>query len=240
MITVDHKIFKFNKLFIYSFTISIIIAVFFFLLFLFPANTYDEIITSKPFASFSNKKDSILDDQVFIFNTEPIFLPSEWNEIPLVPTEEIDQFLFSDLPPQTSLYNYQSLSSIITPRLSILKPLDILDQQPINLFKGINQNKSEISTSNKLKAYLTIENFNDFKTFKTYEIKDKDTPIKDQLWSPLEFLVIIDELVPLIPPLMIQSSGIEEIDIFFKNYISSSLLKLNQLPIGYYQITISP
>lgn len=244
MATFDPKLFKFNKLIISSFAISIITLALSFLFFSFPANIYNEILIPKPFVSFhnlsDNKQDRILDDQAMIFDTKPIFLPSEWNEVGIIPNKEIDQDLFTDLPPQITLYNYKSLSTTIPLELSTLASLHALDKKSINLFNGINQNKTELSPPNVGEAHVIIKNFDDSKIVKTYEINDQNTPIKEHLWVPLEFLVIVDESGPIMPPLMTQSSGIEEIDVFFKHYISTPLLKLSQLPIGYYHIVISP
>lgn len=242
--TTNRKSFQINKLIVSSSIIAIIMIALLFLGFSFPQNIHNAIAIQKSFVSFHNLSisdhDQILEEQALIFDTKPIFLPSEWNEINVNSNKKIDKPLFTDLPPQITFYNYPTLSTIIHPELSILSSIDIFDNKFTKSFNMINQTKPIISPLNVREAYITIKNLNNFKIVQTFEINNQNPLFKEELWSPLEFLIIIDESGPITPLLITQSSGIEEIDNFFRNPISTPLLKLDQLPTGYYAIKVSP
>lgn len=240
--------FSFSKLTLISFSISLAIFSIFALTISTPTNnTNSKQIENKAFVSFHNLNESnrdlnlILKEQSLIFDSEPIFIPTEWNESS-DPFKNIrHDALFQDFPPATTLYDQKKLSAIINEKPAISSPSDVLNTKFINPFIGINQNSLNILPLKSRTAYVVIQNLNSSSVVKEYEIIDAlDVEINEQLWTPVEFLLIVDDTGPVMPLLVTESSGTEQIDNFFKNYISKPLLRLGSLPAGYYRISVSP
>lgn len=241
---ITKKLFQINRIFIISTILALVTIIFLFITVSFPLPSQNSILIQKPFVSFKNLDESdvdeILKDQALIFDTKPILLPTKWSEKQIHPNEEVDRPLFQDLPTQTILYNYATLSNIMLPEYITISATDILSKQFLNSFEGINQDKPILASLNIPKMNITVKNLNDSKIIENYEI-DKENPLlQKEFWAPLEFLVIVDESGPIMPLFVSQSSGIEDIDIYFKNYISDPILKLSHLPKGYYKIGVSP
>ncbi len=203
-------------------------------------------IENKAFISFyrfdeDNKNLKLIrDEQSLLFDSEPIFIPTQWSESSNQIKNTTTDSLFNDFPPIIKLYNERDLSVIINENLEISSPSDILNKF-INPFIGVGQNNPKILPLKKSIAHVTIENLNDSNIVEKYEIMDNtDIQIHEQLWVPIKFLLIIDEAGPIMPLFMVESSGIEQIDNFFKDTLSTSLLKLSSLPAGYYKISVAP
>jgi len=218
---------------------------FFFLGFSFPNTPNNISIGQKAFVSFydlnGGNQNEILNDQALFFDTKPIFLPTKWNANEKQILNKVDDSsLFQDLLPETTLYPYKTLSQINYPELSTLLSLDILNKKLIHPFEGMNQDRPVFSSTHIPKAHIIIKNFNKSDIIEAYEINHENTLLQEIFWAPLEFLATIDESGLIMPLLISQSSGVEDIDNFFKNFVSTPLLKLTHLPIGYYKIAINP
>lgn len=243
--TIDRKLFKLNKLTLISCIISIMGFALFFLIFSLPEMSINDTkVFNKPFVSFHNLKQSnqeqVLSDQALIFDSEPIFLPSDWNSSPKILDKEEDEPLFKNFAPHIALYDYKTLFTGIDQGLSSLSSIDILNSRFINPFNGIGQQSVDFSPLKIRTAFVSIKSLNDFEIVQSYEIDEKpDFEISAELWTPIEFLLIVDESGPITPLLITEGSGIEEIDNFFKSYVSKQP-KLNSLSAGYYEISVSP
>lgn len=204
--------------------------------------------SNKPFVFFNNfektedKQNVILKELSLIFDSEPIFIPTRWSESS-EPLKNIvnDSPLFENYEPITTLYDQNTVLDVISDSVAIATPKDLLSNKYINPFSGINQSDPHFFQSNRRTATLTIQNLNNSSIVETREITEKpDFEINDQLWSPLVFLLVIDETLPMLSPLLIESSGTEEIDNFFKSILAAQKIKLSSLPADYYRATISP
>lgn len=202
---------------------------------------------NKAFVSFhdlnNTNRDSnlILKEQSLIFDSEPVFIPTQWSESSTPFKNIAGDALFDDFPPATKLYDQKFLSTIINESTKVSSPSDILNSKFVNPFIGIDQNNLSILPLKKRTAYVKIQNLYNSSIVEDYEItNDSDEHINEELWMPIEFLLITDESGPIMPLLIVESSGTEHIDNFFKNSISAPLLKLSSLPAGYYRISVSP
>lgn len=239
----NKKFVKINSAIIISFILSIIIIIVFYFSVSFQRPSDPKLIDQKTYVSFCDlnegNENEILNDQALVFDTKPIFLPSKWNEKQISPTKITDN-LFQDLLPQTMLYPHETLAQINTPELSTLLSLDTLNKKLIHPFEGINQERSIFPSIKSPSAHIVIKNFNHSDIIETYEVNNENPLLQETFWAPLEFLVTVDESGLIMPLLISRSSGIENIDNFFKNTLCDPLLKLSHLPVGYYKITINP
>lgn len=239
---INKKSSKINQTIIISFIISLILTSFLLLSISIPTISQNNIVIPKTSISFNplneRNRDDILRDQALIFDTKPIFLPSEWNTKD-IKSNEVDKSLFPDLLAQTTIDTDMTLSKLIHPEIITVLPTDSL-KQLLNPFEGINQDQLVFSSFNIPKIHVIIKNFIDSKLIENYEIESENPILQTQFWGPLEFLVIVDESGPVMPLLISQSSGIEDVDLYFQKYISDPLLKLSRLPKGYYKVMINP
>lgn len=248
MVDTQRNSFNFKSLIFISFIITLIVFIIFLSTFSIRKTDINSNKTkSNSFISFNNLNEKsgdlnlVLKEQAIIFDSEPIFIPTEWNEA-LDPFKNIAKdSLFQDFPPVTTLYDQKMLLTITHEYPAISSPSGVLNSKFINPFIGINQNTPNTFPLKKRTAYVTVKNLNTSKIVEEYEIiSDPDIQMNDQLWVPMEFLLIVDESGPIMPLLITESSGTEQIDNYFKNHIPESQLKLSSLPAGYYKILVSP
>lgn len=239
---------KNSRLTLISFTLSIII----FLILFFTFSTKKNLInftnnSNKAFVFFhdlkntKNKANLILKDQLLIFDSKPIFIPTKWTASSDPFQNIANNTFFNDFPPIITLYNENNFLNTFNETVGINSPIDLLNHNFINPFIGINQNTPNFLLTHQPTAHITIQSLDNPNILETHEITEKPNfEINDQLWAPLEFLLITDESSPILPLLLIQSSGTEQIDNFFKSLLSSPKSVLSSLAPGYYKIIVSP
>lgn len=245
------KIISKNRLNINKSTkIALLISFFFIILLLLTVNTSIPIselesngTNNKPFVSFHNLsepgKDLILKEQSLLFDSEPIFLPTEWNKSSNKIENVIGEPLFRDFPPIITLYDLQKLESIINEHPSVSSPADILNNKFVSPFVGINQSNISISPPINRKAHIMIQSLNNSNIVASYGIIGASN-LNEELWIPIEFILVVDESGPILPLFVIESSGSEKIDLYFRNYISKLIFQHTPLPEGYYKISVGP
>lgn len=237
---------KRNYLISAFFTSSFLFIIFIFFLFLlknYPLNQVESIKNQQfIFNNFNNNNNNIesaFAERAFLYDTEPIFIPTQWTESHSSIENLIDNPLFEDFPPALVELEYQKFFNIDL-EFNLDDPTLLLNSQTINPFSGIDRNNLNVNSLQKRTAYINIKNLNTQVT-QSYALQETAPHfIKEQLWSPLEFLFLVDDSGPILPPLMVASSGVEQIDHFFKSYISNPPLNVSHLGPGYYRVLISP
>lgn len=59
-------------------------------------------------------------------------------------------------------------------------------------------------------------------------------------WKPLEFTVGVDAAGLVAPLMLTRSSGMEDVDLFFRNYLAQTFRIGDRLPPGFYRIVVGP
>ena len=59
-------------------------------------------------------------------------------------------------------------------------------------------------------------------------------------WSPIELLAIVDTAGLASPLVITEGSRVEEVDLFFKTYLTQTFRIGARLTPGYYRITVAP
>jgi hypothetical protein len=72
------------------------------------------------------------------------------------------------------------------------------------------------------------------------ELAIEARPRGDKPWEPVEFQAVVNTSGLVVPLVVTKSSGVEEVDAHFRNFLARSFRIGQRLPPGFYRITVAP
>lgn len=189
----------------------------------------------------SDKLDPSFEEFAVFFDSEALFLPTQWNYANNVDLPKFEDRLplFDSFPPLTSLDIWTFEKSTLSPSI-VPHPTNLLENKYWNILSTFGQNIQEISPSTERAAFVRVVDLQSGQNVTSFSIpKLENLDQVSTFWESAVFLVLIEPRGMIGLPLMKQSSGIKLIDNALKTYLSSTDL-FSKLKSGYYSIVFNP
>lgn len=195
-------------------------------------------------------RESTLSEETILRDLSPMFLPTERNAtLRKLPVREPGRtFLEIEAPklgmPDGSWRFDRTLPPIATLNgipLNQATPLDHLEAAAweVNV-AGFGRDRARIPTVEPRGALIEVVRERDGQRVMSDELEPKVLPPTNKLWQPVEFLAVVAPAGLAVPLSVRVRSGVEELDIFFRNYLSRTYRIGDRLAPGFYRITVAP
>jgi hypothetical protein len=170
----------------------------------------------------------------------PLFLPTEWNagQDPLEATARREAgSSFSGFPPKLK-FSTTDLALDFPPDVEVpARPAEALGSGgsgPTFLGFGAEGSGPEPLTSRR--AFLEVTETAGGQRVLAQPLADAEPPATS--WQPMEFLVAVDAMGIVGPPIMTESSRVVSVDGYFQNYLVKTLHVGQRLAPGFYRVSI--
>ena len=186
---------------------------------------------------------SLRRNEAALTDPTPLFLPTEWNAgqnaLPASAQRE----------PGGSFQGYPAKLAFAEEGLSLSFPTEVvIPSGPADAlasdrlgqsFPGVGRTDQVISQLSNRKAFIEIQAAGSGQRILTQALADANPP-GGSGWWPLEFLVAVDAMGLVGPPMLTESSRVSMVDAYFQNYLVKTLHAGERLAPGYYRICIGP
>lgn len=182
---------------------------------------------------------SLLQERAELLDPTPLFFPTEWNygQRPLNESRlrQPGQFFESFEPkltvPQQGRPPY-GLETVHAPE----RLADVLSQGNEAPLAGMGQVDLRTSTLPVRSAYLEVVRLGDNENVVSQSLAGIQPPRND--YSPLEFLVVVGPGGLIGEPILMSGSGWDEVDSFFRSYLTRSYHLGERLAPGRYRVVV--
>lgn len=181
-----------------------------------------------------------LREQALLFDSTPLFLPTRWNAVSNPVVRGLSRRpgdLFPAYSPELSLENIEIGSTRMD--ASATAPIDGVrefDAAPFHAFRGVPARA--VRLSGRTAHFQVLAAASGEEVF-SVDIDDS-LPDGGQLWGPAVFGVQITPLGLTGSPVLLEGSGIEEIDAFFSRQLRDRILTGRLPEPGYYRVLVGP
>ena len=182
-------------------------------------------------------------DEAVLTDPTPLFLPTEWNA---------GQNALPDNARQeagTSFTGYPAKLKFADTELGLEFPADIaVPARPSDAlalgklgqtFLGLESDSTEITQLIARKAFVEIVAAGSGERVFAQPVSDASPPGGGD-WQPMEFLVAVDAMGLVGPPILTESSRVPAVDGYFQNYLIKTLRAGERLAPGFYRICVGP
>lgn len=201
----------------------------------------------KPFVRFTGAgngtTDQVLRERADLFDPTPLFFPTEWNygqrPLPDRLHQQPDQVFGSFEAKRIFDFEDQNMKSYggqLAPAPE--KLADVLAQGNEVPFAGIGQVDSEQTPLPERAGVLEVRDFALRKPIIEQTLKDLGLPRSD--FAPLEFVVAINSAGVVGEPVLVNGSGWEDVDAFFRAYLVKTFRLGERLSPGSYRVLVGP
>ncbi len=215
------------------------------MLLLFRAPDAKRVGTFKPVAPAPVARVSVVNvnaDDVALTDPTPLFLPTQWNAgqnaLPANTQRE----------PGGSFQGYPAKLAFAETELKLdfpavvpvpARPADALAADLASQsFLGLGQTEKKPTQLIVRKAFIEVLRASDGQRLLGQPLTDADPP--EGAWQPMEFLVAVDAMGMVGPPVLTESSRAIAVDGYFQNYLVKSLHAGQRLAPGFYRVCIGP
>ncbi len=182
------------------------------------------------------KNDTVLTDPT------PLYLPTEWNAgqnaLP-ANTQREPGGSFQGYPAKLAFAESELKLRLPAPVTVPARPADAvaLDRSSQS-FLGVGQVDQVVTQLTDRKAFIEIVDSKSGRQLFSQAIGDANPPAG--AWEPLEFLVAVDPMGMVGPPVLTESSRVAAVDAYFQNYLVKTLHAGQRLAPGFYRVSIGP
>lgn len=212
------------------------------LLFRAPAGPRVGVIKPGPASPGSVRLVSLKKNEAVLTDPTPLYLPTEWNAgqnaLP-ANTQREPGGSFQGYPAKLAFavaelrLNFPAAVTVPAQPAEAL-PLDRAGQS----FLGLGQIDHEIVQLVLRKAFIEIHGSKNGQHLLAQPLADANPP--DRAWQPMEFLVAVDAMGLVGPPVLTESSRVAAVDAYFQNYLVKTLHAGQRLAPGFYRVCIGP
>lgn len=184
-------------------------------------------------------------DELAIRDPAPLFLPTRFNAEPvdLAPPKPGARFLDEDAAQLNFAENAPQLHlpiAIPAPH----KPSETLGDVPGTLALGLGETMASVRPvephAASLQVFATTTGASVLGATLGVDARPPDSAAENKSWHPLEFLAAVDAAGLVGPPVLTSSSGLEDVDNFFRSYLAERFHLGERLTPGFYRIVIGP
>ena len=188
--------------------------------------------------------DSWLRDQATFFDPTPLFLPTEWNTnqgpLPAAVHPQPGQ-VFADFDAQLTYGRAELVLPIAPTEPTPQNPLDLLKAPPRDPFLAFDRADVLLTPLTARTAVLEIREVGTGRLVPVPNLAANlvlpDSPTE---WQPAEFLVCVTAEGLLGRPVETVSSDVEDVDVFFRDYLTNTLRLGERLAPGMYRVIVGP
>ncbi len=186
--------------------------------------------------------DTVLQEEATFYDPTPLFLPTEWNvsqnALPINLIRGSGQ-IFQDYAPKLTFGETDLALSFPAPVLVPAKPAAALAiLEPDQPFSGMGRTDFKVAELTPRGAVVEITAAKDGQRMPALSINAAGIPAGS--WRPLEFLIEVNAVGLVGPPVLTAQSGVEEVDGYFQNLLAKTLRLGERLAPGAYRICIGP
>jgi hypothetical protein len=183
-------------------------------------------------------------EQVKFYDPTPFFLPTEFNtnqgQLPLSVQPQPGQ-VFSNFGAQLTYGRAELVLPIASTGSTPENPVDLLTTSSRNPFLGLGRVDLRLTPLASRTAVLEISEVSTGRVVKVPDIGSSVVlPDGRAEWQPAEFLVCVTAEGLLGRPVETVSSDVEEVDVFFRDYLEKTLRLGERLTPGMYRVVIGP
>lgn len=187
---------------------------------------------------------SLLRDRVTFFDPTPLFLPTEWNtnqrSLPKTVQRQPGQ-VFPDFPFKPTYDQAELTLPIAAAPLLLQGPTDSLRGPSRDPFLGFDREDLQVTPLAARTARVEVREAG---TGRMVLVQNLDgtvlLPAGQPDWQPAEFLIAVTPAGLLGRPVETVSSDVEDVDVFFRDYLARTLRLGERLPPGFYRVVVGP
>jgi hypothetical protein len=184
--------------------------------------------------------DSVLTEEADLFDRTPLFLPTKWNSAEKELPSRDPSGGFTGYPDKM-FFTRDELDLGLPPPIAVPPRLaDALGENPPgDPYLGIGRTGYSPVRLSTRSAYVEVAAAGTGQRVFARAL-DGAQPPGDGGWQPLEFLVAVDASGLVGPPVLTAPSGQENVDAYFRRYLSDVLRVGDRLTPGFYRIAVGP
>lgn len=181
-----------------------------------------------------------LREQAVLLDSTPLFLPTRWNVVNEPAVRGLDRRpgdVFSVYAPELSLENFEiGETDLQETSPATLDGLRHIEAAPFHAFRGVPKSPAPLSERTvKFQVVLPATGEEVFSVS-----LDEPLPARGQLWGPAVFGVQVTTLGLAGAPVLLEGSGVEEVDSFFNQRLRESIFTKRLPEPGYYRVLVGP
>ena len=178
----------------------------------------------RPTVTLVNATDQALNDEAVLLDPTPLFLPTKWNatQRELAPPDPGGRFQGFDAPKLSFAENELKLG-LPAPIAVPAGPAEAVAADAPTAARG---------------AFVEVRMAGNGRNVLAQAIPG--APPGRGGWAPVEFVARVDAAGLVGPLVVTERSGLEEVDIFFANYLARTLRVGERLAPGFYRICVGP
>lgn len=193
---------------------------------------------------------SVLSDETLLRDLAPLFLPTERNaSLRRLPVREPGGAFLDDERPKLGVSDAgwrfdRDLPPVVTLNGRPLAGASALDDLPTGLPEaaamGMGRRPRPVPFLAPRGGVVEIVALRDGERQLSEPLAPEARPPTDKLWQPLEFLASVGPAGLVAPLTLTARSGVEEVDVFYRNYLARTFRVGERLAPGFYRITVAP
>jgi hypothetical protein len=197
----------------------------------------------------ADEADLLLKQEAELRDLRPLFLPTQRNAALPEPRLEPGRTFLENETLKLTFPDAEVLVSKDLPPLVLIngkpaeaaQPLDALaaDATAIPL-EGFGRGQIAVQPITPRGGCIEVIAAEDGRHVWTAELPVSSGPPGEKPWTPVEFLAVVDAAGLTSPLVVTDSSRVEEVDVYFRNFLSREFRIGHRLPPGFYRITVAP
>lgn len=195
--------------------------------------------------------DELLRQETEMRDLSPLFLPTKRNAALPEPKREpgrtvLDhenpKWSFGDADPQVA-GAFPSIAMLAGKSVEKAEPTDTLSiesaEEPL---LGFGRRGTEIHAMEGRAGFVEVTAASNGEKVlaEALPVATRPTALGSKPWSPIELLAVVDAAGLASPLVITEGSRVEEVDLFFKTYLTQTFRIGARLTPGYYRITVAP
>ncbi len=185
----------------------------------------------------------VVAEEAQFFDPTPLFLPTEWNsdQKPLPPSVLNDPGeMFARFP---SKLQYEEEGVALKFKDPIQTPDKASDTTSVIedevAFRGMGRRDVEVAGLAARGGFLVVRSADESKrAIVSQMLVDARPPVDN--WKPMEFMAVVNPAGLVGSLSLIERSGYESVDLYFRNYLVQTFSLGEYLPPGFYRISVGP
>jgi len=183
-------------------------------------------------------------DELTMRDLAPLFLPTDYNAAPQpMQAPEPGRDYFEREPVAHTLFDVDTPKLRIAPRVPVpAVPAEVVGLPPPPLAAGVGRTNRELAPAPPSGGHVDIYAAEGAQSVLGLALDVAAAPPASAAarWQPLEFTAAVDRGGLADALVLTRSSGVEEVDVHFRNFLARSFHLGDRLPPGFYRIVVAP